>query len=445
MSSLLPLRQATPEEFAAAKGSWFYQMGAAYLESYYTKWTLANHKNKKNDHLKDTAPVSQRIAECALYWMGRNPDYPHVSVLYGTPKVYMLWNRNMIQELFLHHRQGILFKPNSSDFALTHILREAFPEGDLTDDDFLMTCSPDQTISLHRLLKEPLSRKAIKKDYVRMIELCDEAIGKIAAARDAVNIEDIAQTYVLDVIGLVFFKKVRLGQLLGALIPQFKEYLNKVSSQTDTPDDKARFQNAMDTFRNMVTTFSEDWSTSKNQALFFGVLMAQESSATLVTALFAHLSKQWRARTLALSEAAEDFFAKRNYSPFEFPKVIEEYYEEVMRIYPPTPIVTRTAAVDLMAGNTFIPQGSIVVARMIAIQDRFFGEHGPHTCVGRDLAKIMSVTFLMRFIELYDASFERPKNYHLILEWTGKIEPPVRITCNKREPYGFPASKVYPD
>ena len=87
----------------------------------------------------------------------------------------------------------------------------------------------------------------------------------------------------------------------------------------------------------------------------------------------------------------------------------------------------------------------MVVARISAIRDRFFGENGPHTCVGKDLAKVMSLTFFMRFIELYEASFVRPKNYHLTLQLSGKIEPSVRITCEKRENYRFSASKIYAD
>lgn len=444
MSAPVPLRIATQEEITSAKGSWLYQRGASLLESYCAKWTQVN---ERGDLIKDTASLTQRIAECALYCMGLNSSYPDVSVLYGSHRVYTLWNRQHIEDYFKHHRnaENHLFVIDPSVRALARALCDAFPEADLSDDDLLMTCSPDQTFLFHKLIREPLNWAAIKKNYCRIIELADEAIGQIAASRDVVSIDQIAQVYVLNVIGLLFFKQPHLGSLLFHSIRQFQSYWVKVAERTDTADDRKQLKSVIDAFRALIAKYDHQWSEPKKQALVFSLLLSEGAATTLVAAHFAHLSKQWHSRTVELSDASEDFFAQKTYSPKEFPKLFEDYHEEVLRNYPPAPAVVREAATDLMVGNTLIPKGSMVIARISAIRDRFYGENGPHTCVGKDLVKVMSLTFFMRFIELFEASFERPKNYHISLQLSGKIEPPVRFTCSKREDFRFPASKIYPD
>lgn len=444
MAAPAPLRMATLEEITSARGSWLYQRGARILEGYCVKWT---HVNERRDLLKDTASLTQRVAECALYCMGLNGSFPDVSVLYGFQRVYTLWNRQHIEEFFKHHRnaENHLFVIDPSLRALAMALRDAFPEADLSDDDLLMTSSPDQTFLFHKLIREPLNWVAIKQNYCRIIELADEGIGQIASSRDVVSIDQFAQIYVLNVIGLLLFKQPHLGRTLFHSIQQFQSYWMKVADRIDTADDRKQLKSAIDAFRTLIATYDHPWNEPKKQALAFSLLLSEGATTTLVAAHFAHLSKQWHSRTVELSDAAEEFFAQKVYSPKAFPKLFEDYHEEVLRNYPPAPAVVRQAATDLMVGKTLIPQGSIVMARISAIRDRFYGENGPHTCVGKDLAKVMSLTFFMRFIELFEASFERPKNYHITLQLSGKIDPPVRITCSKREDFRFPASKIYPD
>lgn len=450
MVANIPLRIATPEESAAAKGSWIYQRGATFLEGYYAKWTQENRVKSQADLLKWKAPLSQRIAEFALYWLGRNPDYPAVSVRYGITRTYTLWDEQMIEEFFKHHRNDPedFFKPSISMQAIATVLRDIFPEGEVTEKDILLTCSYDQTKILHDLFKNTINRKSLKNKHARMIEVSDEAIGIMARSGVPKNVNAIAEKYILDMMSLHYLNQPKAPEWLVDALNHFKAYLSKVLTRTATQDDRVLMMGSMGTFKDkMSNCFPEsDLSLPNKQALLLVILfLGQDMTATLLTAHFAHLSKQWYSRRSKMQQEVKDYYANKDSSPFDFPASIEAYYEEVLRTYPPAPVVARTAAHDLMVGKTLIPQGSLVGARILAIQQRFFGENGPHACPGKDFAKVAVLTFFTRFIEIYEASFHGPKNYHLALQFTGVITPPVMIQPIAKEDDGYPASKAHPD
>jgi cytochrome P450 len=445
-----PLRIATQEESTAAKGSWLYQRGATLVEGYYAKWTQENKAATQGDLLKWRSPLSQRIAECALYWMGRNPDYPAVSVRYGSTRTYTLWDDQVIEEFFKHHRNDPedIFKPSPSVLAVANVLRDIFPEGGFTEQDILLTCDYDQTKLLHNLFKKTIDRRALKANHSRMIEISDEAIGRMALSQVPVNVNEIAEQYIINLMSLHYFNQPKAGAWLTDALHHFKAYLSKVLTRTASEDDRLLMMGSMVEFKeNLSSCFPESaLSLPKQQALLLVTLfLAQDMTATLLTAHFAHLSKQWQWRCSKMQQEVEDYYANKNSSPFTFPKSIEDYYEEVLRTYPPAPVVARTAAYDLMVGKTLIPQGSLVGARILSIQRRFFGENGPHACPGKDFAKVAVLTFFTRFIEIYDASFHGPKNYHLALQFTGVIKPPVLLQPKALETHGYPACKVHPD
>jgi cytochrome P450 len=175
----------------------------------------------------------------------------------------------------------------------------------------------------------------------------------------------------------------------------------------------------------------------KQAMLFLTLFAAQDNTATLLTAMVAHLNNLDLDQRRDLIQAAEQHVRQSNRTPFQYPQIIKKYLEDVLKLYPPVPLVARGAKEDLcidfkLEGDDqqytkFIPKGSNIAARMIDVGDRFFGEQGPHTCPGKDLAKVEVLEFFVQLLGNYYTGMPVNQDYHIETQITGVLKPDVKL------------------
>lgn len=453
------IRLATEEEKYQAQSYFLVRALKAPFNFANTIWMTRTMWNNPQDTLQWKPPLVQKVYDAFMYTIGLNPAYGAIetrSSLLGV--TYDLKDPTLVKTFYELHRNGEdgIFGPNKSMTAIAAFLKECFPG--TKEEDFIGTCGDMQTQVLHTLLKNKLSVEAVQASLEMIKGKVDKFIKEMADSKEAVNFNEIARRYSSEVVGELLFNDAQVSAEIGELVVDFKSYLIRVFMKRLTPEDAQFANKVQEVVRKATETILEDpkkiplfadaiMTTEEMKAMILLVIMAaQDNTATLLTALVAHLSKLTEERVLKLREAAEEYFDKDNDNPFLFPKLLTDYMKEVIAIYPPVPLVARAAKSDLVIdyqnkGETawhqyFIPQGSAIAARMIDIRARYFGEKGPHTCPGQYVATLESMLFLCNLLFDFEMTFEGDTNFHIESQVTANLRPNVMLKIDDGIEFG---------
>jgi cytochrome P450 len=449
-------RLATQAESSRAKGSFL--LNTLKAPFYYGNmvWTTINTVRNAHNTLLWDSPLVQKVYDTFMNRIGLKPEYPYIRErfsLLGTN--YNLYDPELIKKFYEIHRNGAdgLFAPNKSMTIMGQMLMKWFPG--LTLEDFIGTCADDQTRLLHGLLQRKLNRGSINEKFHVIQEKCQEILIDIARADSPVNFNEAARLYNAEVFGQTLFDDPEVGLKIGKLIVEFKSYLIRVFMKRMTKDDAqfaermaAEVQECTKKLLEEVTDLplfaGSNLTLAQKQAMIFITLFAaQDNTTTLLSAMVGHLAKVSDDEIAELEKAAVQHLLKEDRTPFNYPQEITEYLNAILKLYPPVPLVARGVKNDLcidfkiegdnQTHTKFIPKGAFVAARMIDIGDRFFGERGPHTCPGKDLAKVETLEFFTQLLAHYNFSHHGSTDYHLESQVTSNLTPDVMIRLHEPE------------
>lgn len=447
-------RLATQEEKNRAKGSFLVNTLKAPFYYGNMVWTTINTVRNAHNTLLWDSPLAQKVYDAFMNHIGLKPEYPYIRErfsLLGTN--YNLYDPELTKKFYEIHRNGAdnLFAPNKSMTIMGQMLMKWFPG--LTLEDFIGTCAEDQTRLLHGLLQRKLNRASISSTFHVIQDKCKEVLEEMAQSDSQINFNETARKYNAEVFGQTLFDDPEVGVKIGTLIVEFKSYLIRVFMKRLTKEDP-QFAEKMaaevhectkkllDEATDLPLFAGSNLSLAQKQAMIFITLFAaQDNTTTLLSAMVGHLAKLKKEELAGLEDAAVKHLLKQDRTPFKYPQVIVDYLNEILKLYPPVPLVARGVKNDLCIDfkiegdghlhTKFIPKGSFIAARMIDIGDRFFGERGPHTCPGKDLAKVETLEFFTQLLAHYDVIHHGSTDYYLESQVTSNLTPEVMITIKE--------------
>lgn len=442
-------RRATPDEQYNAQS---YLLTRALRAPFYygnALWTSVFQRLNAHNTLLWRAPLLQKVYDVFMHTIGLNPTHGVIDKMHSLKgENFYLKDPLLIERFFAFHRNGKdgIFAPNKSMTEVAKFLQECFPSIQL--EDFLGTCADDQTQVLHQLLQRKLNGGTIITSFDVIKDKCADFLKGVSATGKVVNFNEVAREFTAEVMGQHLFDDPKIGLEIGKLIFKFKGYLIRKFLGSSIPKDAKLANKVASVLRECSKKILED----KGSPLFFGsnlseeeklamifivLFAAQDNSATLLTGLVAHLRSQKEDRILNLVTAATKHLNNKERTPSNYPKEIDAYVKEVLKLYPPVPIVARGVKNDLCLDyrfkgegqmrTLFIPQGTFVTARMIDIGARHFGEDGPHTCPGKQMTLVEVKEFFCQLLAGYDLEYDGEKNYHLESQVTANIRPDVLI------------------
>lgn len=445
------IRLADEKEKSQAQSSCLVKALKAPFNYVNTRLTSLNMWRNSHDTLQWQPPLVQKVYDAFMYTIGLNPSYGAIETRSSTLGVtYDLKDPTLVRIFYELHRNGEdgIFGPNKSMTAIAEFLKKCFPG--TKEEDFIGTCGNEQTDFLHTLLKNKLNVEAVQANAGMINGKVKKFIKEMADSEKAVNFNEIARRYSSEVVGELLFNDAQVGAEIGELVVDFKSYLIRVFMKTLTPEDAKFADKVTEVVRTATQKILEDpkkiplfqdsdMTVEEMKAMILLVIMAaQDNTATLLTALVAHLVKLPDERMQQLKKAAKEHLKAGNEHPFVFPTVLNQYLKEVMSIYPPVPLVARAAKNDIVIlyqlkgewdwRRQFIPKGSAVAARMIDIRERYFGEKGPHTCPGQYVAILEAKLFLCALLADFDMMFVGDTNFHIESQVTANLRPNVMLS-----------------
>lgn len=447
-------RLATQEEKNRAKGSFLVNTLKAPFYYGNMVWTTINTIRNAHNTLLWDSPLVQKVYDAFMNRIGLKPEYPYIRerfTLMGTN--YNLYDAEMIKKFYEIHRNGAdgLFAPNKSMTTMGAMLMQWFPG--LTLEDFILTCAENQTKILHGLLQRKLSRNAIKQSFPKIKEKCEEVLNEMAKSDQPINFNETARQYNSEVFGQTLFDDPEVAVKIGKLIIDFKSYLVRVFMKRTTKEDalfaermanevRESTEKLLDESKELPLFAGSNLTLAQKQAMIFITLFAaQDNTSTLLAAMVGHFAKLSEVELGELGGAAAKHLLKKDRTPFEYPQEITDYMNKVLKLLPPVALVARgvknALCIDFkIEGDNqtytkFIPQGAFIAARMIEVGERFFGEKGPHTCPGKDLANVETLEFITQLLAHYDVIHHGSRDYHLEYQVTSNLKPDVMITIKE--------------
>lgn len=284
------LRPATQEEVAQEKGGYLWRSINSpwnFAMKFLGTWELYS---MKGNFLVMNTPRPLRLAHAIKYYTGYAPER---SFMRSLPSFIATWNiiedqTKVVEEFFRHDRDGDIFEHSGTMLALAEIIKKAFPEAAIQNEDFIFTCSPEKNKMLHdiilRLITGQKLRSAagvIKNEAEQTLKAWE---GRCAKG-DLVNATVESRSYASRIISRLIFGTPTGDDNIAIAVNFINFYIIKTMMRTVTADDTPKFNEALKVFNNTVTGVLE---SSANIPLFEeGNLTHQQKLAMVFTIFFA--------------------------------------------------------------------------------------------------------------------------------------------------------------
>lgn len=429
----------------------------------YTQKTNALHWYK---------PLPFELIDKVTGWLRFNPECSFLSyfpTFFGT--FYHIQDPLVIKALFKEFRGSSesdgLFTPTKSIRTLQNILKEAFPENEITEEDIMFSCSQTNSKYYRGWLHHLLDQKHIT-EYQSIIR--DEA--DVTLKEWTLRCKQGQSIHLLEasifasrvITRLMFGQKVG-GEALAKAVNFINWYvlhkqIGKISQQ-----DEEKYKESLKIFRDTIDKIINDPEvplfSSQNQdllteaqkkAMAFIIFFAgQETTGFLLGNILRFLGK---------NKELQSFLREKIQKKDEIQKEIENLITQALAQYPPAYGVSRR----IMTGKDIcleyvlegeqkkrkliMNQGDFVSARMIEAAKRInslstqihtqersyelwsaFGG-GAHSCPGKNLALAEVFEFILLVIQGYDLKTDQIKEPHVVGQITLQFVEDITISLS---------------
>lgn len=446
----IKIRAATEEESTAAKGGFLWRVISTPCELTCKLIGLATlYFNGPNGLALERSCLEKWINK-ACHLVGLRPEEPFLETFYNPiGNMHKLrGSTKAMRAVLAHHRNDELFVNNRSMTQMFELSKKIFPDDNLSKDDFMLTCSPEQTAKYRDLLH------AILKDVKPFTESIDTAVNQTLAAWEKrceeggeINASQEMRLFTSRVICEIMFGDDSACSKITEAIDFMNNYIYKTILRQVTKDDEDRFRDTIASFREAVDTvlqkaeiplFREkhDLSTAQMKMLIFMIFFAgQETTASLLAWILKELGRSPEEQQLARAN----------------PERLNAIFHREIGNFPPAFGIGRTLRKDVcieyqlkgegQVRTLVIPKGQTLGAgikkqaelELASGSDRLnshrwlpFGS-GAHHCPGEKLAKLEIERFLKALLANYQIRLLYPEKVDQIGLFTLKLREDVRI------------------
>lgn len=461
-------RLATQEESQAARGGIGWQV-------LISPWTLAckvmgtvEMVFRKANIISWQEPLLQDLVDRAWIYMGYNPENAFIQNIYSFfgNRHLLEGNKEVFKAFLSHYRSDEIFENSMSMKKLLEIIRKTFPDDKFTPEDFMFTCSAEQTKIYRALLHKMLNGKKIK-EFAPLIQKNVQVTLKEWNSRcengEQINITLETRLFTSKIITQLMFADDETSQKITRSIDFINYYIVKSIVSFYMPaKDEELFKDALVTFREAVDKilcsesiplFEEknNLSLSQKKALIFILFFAgQDTTASLLT----HVLHE-----LAINPDAQECLRKEiiNSTHKNVQQIvgINRFFNRSIKEFTPAYGIGRYLKEDTcfefqleneteMRKRIFF-KGETVAIRIHRLADYTLNEEasnyrnwfpfgfGPHSCPGEKLAREEIMLFLQELVLNYTIETEQKGDISRIGMITLQFSENIMITLKPRE------------
>ncbi len=299
------LRAATPEEVAQAKGN------LAWRTVTYP-WRLMNKTLgilqiflHGANSLKWTTPLPLAAAHAVSRYMGWAPERLFMSDFPTLKGDFHLINKEkaVFQAVLYHHRNGGLFVHQRSFELILGFIKKAFPETEFTNEDSILTCSPENTKLYRRCIMELLRGERVQKVVQDEVEKTLPHWAKLCEGGAYMNATKQSQLFASHVITRLLFGKEYGDDALAEAVNFINYYVVAQFTKSATEEDNAKFPDALKEFSQSIHEVldsgegiplfqDKELTEAQMKAMIFVIFFAgQETVAALLAYILWELGK----------------------------------------------------------------------------------------------------------------------------------------------------------
>lgn len=436
---------------------------------------------KKSDPHAWQRPLIQSWVERVFYHIGYNQEELFLNSIYTffLNDRHMICDSSTVYKAFLrHHRNDSIFASSISMKAFFKIFKEIFPDDHLeenlqvTEDDFIMTCTSNRTKEFHTLLRPLLKGNGLKTFAPRIYPKVEETLQnwfQKSESEEVINATVETRIFATRVITDLMFGKEFFSEEIAESIDFINKFimdriLKKVTHESETEYERVKkiFKDSIDEIlsNENLPLFenSKNLSDQKKKALIFVILFAgQETTSSLLTWILRQLAlhpKKQNKLYKAIQETAENCPADELVSKLE---AIKNLFNRSIAEFTPVYGIGRLFKEDVCleyhvkgeqeSRKRIFFKDEIISIRISEQADRVLEKSekdpfnyeewfpfggGPHKCPGEKLAYQEITQFILGLVKNYIVETEQrsyiKKRGHVTL----KLEEDVLISLKSR-------------
>lgn len=445
-------RPATNEEINEAKGHLAWQcVNSLWTLSCKVMGTVEVYFKGANV-LAWKTPLPQVLVEKCSQSLGYMPELPLVKRFYSfIGNRYIIDDKILMEALFSPHRNGEVFVNQSSFSILFDMLSEIFPDDNFNKEDFMFTCTEENTKKyrdlLHSLLKQNRMKEYTPDIQSKATEMLQDWLDTCQKG-NSINSTEQTRLFASTIITQVMFGEDKSSKQIAEDINFVNYFIVQKLIRNVKAEHITKFKQATKSFRSTIeevlqkTTLPLDTanklSLAQKKAMIFVLLFAgQETTAALLNYTLWDLAKNPE-----LQEKIRD------------PKELDLYFNVVFNKFNPAFGVGRRLKVDTcleykLEGDSqtrkvIMYKGETVSARIQSLAKTVtdytsynqwlpFG-YGAHRCPGDQLAIHEIKIFIRQLVEKYTIATKQFAPITQLGYVTLQLADDINITIKQRGP-----------
>lgn len=450
-------RAATPDEISVKNGEKSNAI-TQYFNALMGVW--GGYITSKPDSLSWHSPFPLRWIYGIQTMLGVAPERKFLTDI---PTRTVTWHRiqdqsKVLEAFFKQHRNSEIFESSGFVKKLFGIIKEIFPDSNLSEDDFIFTTTPEKSNILHSLLlNSSLRQLRDNENYIKIKakEIIQSWEEKCEKGKE-INITKQTRLFASQVMCQLLLGNEVTTPKLCSSINFINYFIMRMSCGKVTQEDQLKYKEALKEFKEAVEYVlncgkqipifeNSEHQISENQKkiMIFTIFFAgQENLSSLLTYCIWQLAKDDNLHT----QLFKDFCLSNEIS-------INKFFNKCIKEFPPAQAVTRRLKADVVLEfklqgdlNThafYMKKGNLCVGRIIDVAENSsfdfqdyrkwfpFGG-GPHHCPGEILAVNCIKIFLKYLIENYNLDTYQSYDIPKLGVFTLQLEEDIKITLQNR-------------
>lgn len=455
-------RHATLAEVQAAKGGIAWQCGSCLWDLACRIMGTVEMAMKGPNILAWHIPYPQQWADRFSHWLGLYPEQPFVQKFFTfIGDRYYVDDKKILDAFFAHHRNDEVFGTQSSLLMIYKLIQQIFPKDQISQEDFILTCTKHKTKIYHDLLYCLLNRTTVQQSAPMIQETVEKTLKdwhQRCQQGGTINATEETRLFTSSVVTQLMFGTDTASKEIAESINFMNGYILKQIVKKATDADRKTFENSLSAFRKATESIlarkdvplfnqANDLTIAQKKALIFVLFFAgQETTAALLNYMLWQIALKPDLQR-DLHECIEKE-AKQHHS-----EALKNYFNNAFRVFNPAYGVGRMLKEDtcleykvkgedtarkviLYKGKSVSAYISVLAAKVLEPKNynawHAFGAK-VHRCPGDQLAVQEILQFIATLVANYTIDTQQKQPIPKIGFVTTQLAQDVHITLKLRE------------
>lgn len=369
---------------------------------------------------------------------------------------YFIDDRVIMEAFFKYHRKENSWNGTSSLNRFINLIKKMFPEETFTQEDFMFSCSKEQTQKYHSILLKLIEKN--KDKFIPTIEkIASDTVEKwfetCKKTGQGINITEATRIYAAEIVAKRIFNIDCPNKEISEAMDFLSNYVVKEQAGKLTPQDELQLKTTFEVLKELAGKVLENinyfdpvdqLTNAQRKAMVIVLIFAgQETTASLLNYMI------WK-----LARAPKDFnnihAAIESGELQTSNRMINDYFVKSIHEFTPAYVVNRETKQDTCLECTvngkqrkvIIDQGQSVTARISKLaentpassrdfNDWFAFGNAVHACPGKSLAQSEIEIFIGKLAK-YEITTNQSKNIKIVGIVTSRLEEDIYIKLKER-------------